>query len=171
VRRWLPLLVAFASACAAPTKSIAPPPPAAASVALPAIALTSLDGAPARLDRVLRGRVAVVSLWATWCEACAAEFEALGRLSERAESRGATVIAVAVGEPHDKVADFVKWRGLKYAQLVDEEFRFADALGQRRVPATLIVDGSGRVTFVGGALDETALAALRAALDARVAAR
>jgi peroxiredoxin len=110
-------------------------------------------------------------LWATWCEACVAEFDALGRLSARAESRGATVIAVAVGEPHEKVAAFAKWRGLKYAQLVDEDFHFADALGQRRVPATLIVDRAGRVTYAGGALDEPALAALRAAIDSRVAAR
>jgi len=170
VRRRLPLLVAFAlAACAAPSKPIAPAPQAAA--VLPAVALTALDGSPARLDELVRGRVAVVSLWATWCEACATEFEALGRLASRAESRGAAVIAVAVGEPHEKVAAFVKWRGLKYAQLADEEFHFADALGQRRVPATLLVDRNGRVTYVGGALDEPALAALRAALDSQLAAR
>ncbi len=134
------------------------------------MALTSLDGAPRRLDEILRGRVAVVSLWATWCEACAGEFDALARLSARAEARGAAVVAVAVGEPHDAVAKFVAWRGLKYPQLVDEEFHFADALGQRRVPATLVIDRAGRVTYVGGALDEPALAALRSALDAQVAA-
>jgi thiol-disulfide isomerase/thioredoxin len=139
-------------------------------VALPHVMLTSLDGAPRSLEELLRGRVAVVSLWATWCEACAGEFDALGRLSQRAESRGAQVVAVAVGEPHDAVARFVAWRGLKYPQLVDEDFRFADALGQRRVPATLVIDGAGRITYSGGALDEPALAALRSALDAHVTA-
>lgn len=158
----------IAAGCAAPSKPIAAPPPV---TAVPSVMLTTLEGSPERLDAIVHGRVAVVSLWATWCEACAGEFAALGRLAEQAEARGATVVAVAVGEPHGQVAKFVAWRGLRYHQLVDEEFRFADALGQRRVPATLIVDRAGRVVFAGGALDETALAALRTALDAQVAAR
>lgn len=138
---------------------------------MPTTELVTLDGQPTRLDAAVGGRVAVISLWATWCEACAAEFDALSRLAERAGTRGALVIAVAVGEPRKTVADFVAWRGLRYPQLVDEEWRLADALGQKRVPATLVVDRSGKVTYVGGALDAPALAALRAALDAQVASR
>jgi peroxiredoxin len=141
------------------------------AASLPAVELVDLQGAPERLEGVLGGRVAVVSLWATWCEACAREFDALKRLAGRAEARGATVVAVAVGEKREHVAEFVKWRGLAYRQLVDEEFHFADALGARRVPATLVVDRDGRILYSGGALDEQALAALRSALDAHVAAR
>jgi len=137
--------------------------------ALPRVALVDLTGASERLDGVLRGRVALVSLWATWCEACAQEFDALERLSRRAETRGATVVAVAVGEKREHVAEFVKWRGLTVQQLVDEEFHFADALGARRVPATLVIDRAGNILYSGGALDESALAALRTALDAQVA--
>ena len=147
------------------------PAPAAAAAALPNVELRALDGAPKNLTAQLAGRVGVISLWATWCEACAAEFNALGRLAERAEANGAAVIAISVGESRQTVADFVKWRGLRYAQLVDEEFHFADALGQRRVPTTLIVDRAGRVTYVGGALDGAALAAFRAALDDHLARR
>jgi len=46
----------------------------------------------------------------------------------------------------------------------DGEFKLSDALGQRRVPATLVLDRGGRVVYSGGALDEQALAAFRAAL-------
>ena len=112
------------------------------------------------------GRPALVSLWATWCEACAREFDALRRLDEAARRAGATVIAVAVGEPHAQVAAFVDRRGLPYVQLVDERFRLADALGQSRVPATLVLDRDGQIVFRGGAFDQAALAALRAALQA-----
>jgi thiol-disulfide isomerase/thioredoxin len=162
----------FASGCAAPALP-APVPPAqtARASSLPAIALTTLDGKSERLESVLAGRPALVSLWATWCAACASEQPALDRLRAQAEKLGAAVVSVAVGEPHDKVAAQVRWRGLAGAQLVDEQFQFADALGQRRVPATLVVDRAGRITFVGGALDAPALAALRAALDARIAHR
>jgi peroxiredoxin len=136
---------------------------------LPSVELVTLDGRPARLSQALEGKVALVAVWATWCEACLGELEALGRLSDRAGARGAAVVAVAVGEKRGTVAEFVARRGLRYPQLVDEEFRLADALGQSRVPATLVVDGAGHIVFTGGALDERALQALRAALDAHVA--
>jgi peroxiredoxin len=138
---------------------------------LPAVELLTLDGQPTRLQQALEGRVALVAVWATWCEACATEFEALTRLSERAGARGAVVVAVAVGEKRSTVAEFVARRGLRYPQLVDEDFRLADALGQTRVPATLVVDRDGRILFSGGTLDESAIAALRGALEKNVALR
>ena len=104
-------------------------------------------------------------------EALVAELDSLTRLSERAASHGAVVVAVAVGEKRRTVAEFVARRGLRYPQLVDEDFHLADALGQSRVPTTLVIDRNGRIVYAGGALDEAALSALRSALDARVAAR
>jgi hypothetical protein len=46
---------------------------------------------------------------------------------------------------------------------VDPNFALADALGERRVPATLVVDRSGHIVYRGGALDGAGLAALRRA--------
>jgi peroxiredoxin len=158
-------LILLIGACAT-----APPAPPPAAV-LPAVQLQTLDGQPARLPQTVAGRVAVVAVWATWCEACAAELGELQRLSDRAAARGALVVAVAVGEARGTVADFVARHGLRYPQLVDEDFHLADALGQSRVPATLVVDRAGRIVYRGGALDEGALEALRAALDRGVAAR
>jgi len=133
------------------------------------VPLLTLEGQPTRLQQALQGRVGLIAVWATWCEACTAELDALTRLADRAAARGAVVVAVAVGEKRGTVADFVARRGLRYAQLVDEEFHLADALGQSRVPTTLVVDRNGRIVFTGGVLDEAALAALRSALDQRVA--
>jgi peroxiredoxin len=147
------------------------PPRAAPPANLPAVQLQTLEGRPTRLQDALQGRVGLVAVWATWCEACGAELDALTRLSERAASHGAVVVAVAVGEKRGTVAEFVARRGLRYPQLVDEEFHLADALGQSRVPSTLVVDKKGRIIFTGGALDEAALTALRSALDDRMAAR
>jgi peroxiredoxin len=126
----------------------------------------TLDGAPTDLRSIVRGRVAVVSFWATWCDACVDEIEALRRLQAQASARDdAVVIGIAVGEPRETVAAFARGRGLPYAQLVDEGFRLADALGQERVPATLVIDRSGRIVFRGGALDPAGLAAFRSALE------
>ncbi len=156
----LALLVA---ACAPATPLPGSSSPATAG-ALPPIELRTLDGRPARLDEVVRGRPALVSLWATWCDACAREFDALARLHEATRNAGAAVVAVAVGEPHAAVAAFVQRRALPYAQLVDEHFVLADALGQSRVPATVVLDRGGHIVYRGGAFDEAALAAFRRAL-------
>ena len=134
---------------------------------LPPTPLLTLDGAATDLPTVLRGRVAVLSLWATWCDACVDEIAALQRLDAQAHSReDALVVGIAVGEPRDTVAAFARKHQLPHEQLVDERFELADALGQQRVPATLVVDHAGRIVYRGGALDPAGLAAFRNALEA-----
>jgi thiol-disulfide isomerase/thioredoxin len=156
--RWIPFLAIVGCAPAAPVTRPAPPP--AVSAALPAIDVVTLEGEPTQIAKILGGRPGLVSLWATWCEACATEFEPLARLSAHAGSVGAVVLAVAVGEPRDLVKQFVQKNQLAYPQFVDEQFRFADSVKQKRVPATLVIDREGRVVYAGGVLDELALAAL-----------
>jgi peroxiredoxin len=170
MRYWLPLLIPFAMildlGCTSPAFSLPAGVPFAA-VSLPSTPLVALDGTATDLRTVLRGRVAVVSLWATWCEACVDEIDGLERLQAQADARGdAVVVGVAVGERRETVAAFARKRGLLYARLVDEDFRLADALGEARVPATLVVDHDGRIVFRGGALDSAALTAFRRALGA-----
>jgi peroxiredoxin len=162
VRAWVPLLTLSITGCLVP-ESAAHVESAAA--ALPAVSLRSLDDQAVRLDAAAGGRPALVSFWATWCDACLAEMDALNRLDDRVRSSGGTVIGVAVGEPREKAAAFARQRGLRYAQLVDEKLELADALGQKRLPATLVLDRQGRVVFTGGALDEKALAAFRDAMS------
>lgn len=96
---------------------------------------------------------------------------ALAKLDGWAREHGAVVVGVAVGEPEAKVAEFVATKRLAYPQLVDEDFRVADALGERSVPATIVVDRTGRVVYRGGALDERAKDAFEAAITSRAAAR
>jgi peroxiredoxin len=157
------MLCALLAACA-PAAQLPPPAPPSTVSALAPIELRTLDGRPARLDEVAHGRPALVSLWATWCEACGRELDALARLHEATRDAGAAVIAIAVGEPHAQVAAFVQRHALPYAQLVDERFQLADSLGQSRVPATLVLDRDGRIVYRGGIFDEAALAAFRRAL-------
>jgi peroxiredoxin len=165
----LPLLIILASAaCAGPHH----PPAVEASVVgktVSDVPLQTLDGRATTLSEALGGHIGLVSMWATWCETCREELAALTRLSERAGARGAVVLAVAVGEKRETVQAFVAAHHLGYTQLVDEDFHLADALGARRVPTTLVIDRAGRIGYLGGALDEETLAALRRTLDAPVA--
>jgi thiol-disulfide isomerase/thioredoxin len=158
------VLVVIGTACVALACGSAPPPaPPATPVRLPEVSVLSLDRQAASLTLLTRGRPALVALWATWCPACSRELGELDRLQTRLGAE-ALVVGVAVGEPYERVADFLRPRRLAYAQLVDEDFKLSEALGQRRVPATLVVDRNGAVRYSGGALDARALDALRNAI-------
>ena len=169
MRYRLSLLIALSVALAAAGCTTAPAagPPSSAPAELPVVSLATLAGDRTDVERLAEGRVALVSFWATWCESCQREMEALNRLhAATAESRDAVVIGVDVGEEPEAVAEFARRRGLRYAQLVDERFELADAVGQRRVPCTLVLDRGGRIVFRGEALDARALEALRRAIAA-----
>jgi peroxiredoxin len=168
VRHWIRILIAasgllaYAPACAPSSSASSGLPPATPWGATAAASLVTLAGEPTEVASVAHGRVALVSLWATWCDGCQREIEALNRLeASTASESDAVVIGVAVGERRQTVADFVRRRGLRYTQLVDEEFRFADSIGERRVPATLVLDRAGRIVYRCDALDARGLAALR----------
>jgi thiol-disulfide isomerase/thioredoxin len=157
VRQRLSLLIfAFALlfGCAPPAA-----PPAPAPSVLPDVAVQTLAGDAVTVTHVAGGRAALVTLWATWCDACLREIDTLNRLA----GTGAEVIGVAVGEERSRVAELARLRGMRYVQLVDEGFAFADAVGQRRVPSTLVVDGRGRIAYRGEGLDAAALDALKRA--------
>ena len=106
-----------------------------------------------------------MNLWATWCDTCVGEIDAMKRLAAQTSEHGdALVVGVAVGETPAAVAAFARDRQMGYLQLVDEDFHLADALGQRRVPATLVVDRAGRIVYWGEAMDPASIAAFRGAI-------
>jgi thiol-disulfide isomerase/thioredoxin len=166
MRHRLSLLIALSAslpACAAPER-----PPTRTPSALPAVSLRSLDGAQTDLAGFLHGRPALVSLWATWCDTCIEEAPALNRLERELERGGdALVIGVAVGEEEAAVRNFARTRRLDFAQFLDTDFRFADTLGERQVPATLVVDRAGRIVFRGKRFDTESLSAFRRAVAGR----
>lgn len=128
--------------------------------------LSALDGTRTDLGTVVGGHPALVSLWATWCEACVEETSALNQLEAHARHLGgARVVGVAEGESPAVVGAFAARYRLEYPLFVDEDFRVADALGERRVPSTIVFDRLGRIVFRGGALDGAGLAAFRRVLE------
>jgi thiol-disulfide isomerase/thioredoxin len=159
VGNWIPILIAASLvACAAPE---ARPPEAAM---LPSVPVASLDEQPTDLRAVVAGRVSLVNLWASWCTACVAEQDALNRLSGLLSPNDAVVVGIAVGESRQQVMDFLRLHPSSYIQLVDEDFKFADALRRKRVPTTLVVDRAGRIVYAAGAVDASSLNAFRRAL-------
>ena len=134
---------------------------------VPEAPATDADGAEATLQS-LRGEVAVVNFWATWCAPCRQEMPTLAKLAAELEDEGVRVVPIAVGrnDPAEidrflteaGAADLPRWR--------DPSQGLARGMGVLGLPVTVILNREGQeVARLTGDADwssESALAILRA---------
>ncbi len=122
---------------------------------LPASLVTPLDGgAPLAVDEVVRGKVAVIDLWASWCTACRPVSARVAKLAEaHAGDPSLAVIGVDAGEEAAAVRDSFAGKAPPVPTYLDPSFGLADALGTRELPAVVVVDRRGRVISVTKKLD------------------
>ncbi|HEV3454970.1 MAG TPA: TlpA disulfide reductase family protein [Thermoanaerobaculia bacterium] len=116
--------------------------------------LAPAAGAPVA-SRQLRGRIAVIDFWATWCVPCQHELPELERLYQRfAGDPRVAFFAVDVAEgdtPADqgdtpaRARDFLRQHGYHLPLAFDPEGRAAKALRAHGLPTLLVLDRSGRV--------------------------
>jgi thiol-disulfide isomerase/thioredoxin len=110
-----------------------------------------------------KGKVYVVEFWATWCKPC---LEAIPHLTQMAREYGDKVTFVGVNvweEAAGKTADlegkvdaFVRDMGDKMDYYVARDTASGDmgktwllAAGQNGIPCAFIVDGNGKVAWIG----------------------
>lgn len=121
--------------------------------------------ADAPLPALIEGRVAVVDLWASWCEACKETMPKLARLEESYGPKDLVVAGINVGETADTAKRFADETGIEYPLYVDPEFRFADSLAAREVPTLLVFDKSGKIVARANEVDRDLLALLRKLME------
>jgi peroxiredoxin len=127
------------------------PAPVGRGTPAPDFALERLaDGATVRLSE-LRGRVVLVSFWATWCAPCEEEMPALERLYRELRAEGFELLAVSVDTDREAVVEFQQRLGISFPILLDPEQRVAREWQTFRFPESLLVDRDGRVVerYVG----------------------
>lgn len=144
-----------------PNSSDRPFPLLAGDPAPPLTVSAWLKGDP--VPRFEPGRVYLLEFWATWCGPCVAGFPHLSEIQVRYRDR-VTVIAVDVLEMQPQsVPAFVEKQGEKMAFAVaadsipaGKEANAGLALtgwlydsGTEAIPAEFIVDGTGRVAWIG----------------------
>src|SRR5258706_336825 len=69
----------------------------------------------------LRGKVAVVNFWATWCPECVKETPRMVEAHRKFSARGYETVAVAVRDQPARVAEFASQRALPYKVVLDWE--------------------------------------------------
>lgn len=144
------LLCCLVVVCALGTASAAK-----AQMPAPALVTSTIDGAKLTLQG-LRGKIVLVTFWATTCAICLAEQSDLVKTYERYRPRGLEVVAVAM--PYDR-PDLIRQHLAKYPMpfpvVWDADGQIGrQFLGILGTPTTFIVDKSGRmVSKTVGAID------------------
>ena len=99
----------------------------------------------------LRGKVAVVNFWASWCTPCRIESPQLDILYRRMKDDGVEFIGVDTKDAKSNAQSFVRDFKISYPIVFDEQGEIAVRLGDlpaRGLPFTVLLDKSGDVAAV-----------------------
>lgn len=114
----------------------------------PALSLNMLNGGVLKLES-LRGKVALVDFWATWCVPCLSEIPMFNQLKKDYQPRGVEVIAISLDEEGAaKVKPFLKAHPMDYTQVIgDQSTAPAFKVDDSTLPVTILIDKQGRIRF------------------------
>ncbi len=108
--------------------------------------LESLGGEKVSLSS-FKGKVVLLSFWATWCGPCKQEMPEMQALYQKLKGRGFEVVAVDMMEDRATVSDFVKKNGYTFPVLLDTtgEVGGGGLYDARAIPTNYLVDKAGRI--------------------------
>jgi thiol-disulfide isomerase/thioredoxin len=162
------LLVALGSHAVRIERDWASLRPALPDDALPAFTLRGLDGGQVT-DQDLRGSVALLDFWATWCGPCVASMPHLEKLHQEMAPLGLRLVSVNT-EPGDlaTVRSFVKEKGLTFPVWVDGG-ALQSRLRVQSYPTMLLVDAGGVIRHIH--IGSTSMVTLRSEIETLLASK
>ncbi|MCC7003132.1 MAG: TlpA family protein disulfide reductase [Gemmatimonadaceae bacterium] len=134
-------------------------------VKAPDAALETLDGRPVTLAETIKGKVAVLEFWATWCSVCK-ELEPRMEAAQKKHAKDVVFVGVAVSanQSVERVRRYTAQHLGGFVHLYD---RKGDAVGEYDVPATsyvVVVNKAGTVVYAGVGGTQDIEAAIQKAL-------
>lgn len=105
-----------------------------------------------------RGKVVIVTFWASWCGPCRKELPMLGRFQQVVGRDALEVIAVNFKEPRREYNAVVRAnRGIDVTWVHDAKGRLSDEYGVESLPNMFILDHDGKVAFTHVGYSESSL--------------
>ncbi len=113
--------------------------------AAPAFDLETLDGTGSVSSADLRGSVAVVNFWASWCDPCKDEAPLIEDLwRTEGEPNGVVFLGIDTQDLREDAREFAQTYGLTYPLVYDEGGAVGRAWGVGAFPETFVLDREGR---------------------------
>lgn len=133
-----------------PTALLAQDPPPGIIVvkdrAAPPFELTDMDGNPYALTPE-SDRWRFVHFWASWCGPCRPEMPAIERMSQKIEPAQLELILVNTAEDEDTIFTFLAGVAPDLSTLMDRDGQVTEQWRPRGLPATYLVDPTGRIRY------------------------
>lgn len=99
----------------------------------------------------LKGKVVVITFWATWCHACKEEMDNLKALKAAYASKGLEVLAINIdtADEHDRAVSIGRLKKLNYPMLFDPDSRVVSQYNpSQELPYSAIIDRQGQIRYV-----------------------
>ena len=117
------------------------------NTALAEFELTDLQGRKWSTND-LKGKVAFINLWATWCSPCRAELPYVQKLREQLKDRkDVQVVTLNIDEDVGKVEPFMKENKYTFPVLLGQAY--ADTNGVNSIPRNWVISADGKVLYEG----------------------
>jgi cytochrome c biogenesis protein CcmG/thiol:disulfide interchange protein DsbE len=121
--------------------------PAQESQVAPNFKLQDIYGNTVVLSNYKDKQTVLLLFWTTWCPFCRKQLKLVNEKYAELASDGTEVLAINIGEPVDRVADFVKSYNLTFRVLLDEHTNVAEAYELLGIPTYIIIDKKGYIRY------------------------
>jgi len=109
--------------------------------------LSDLGGTPVSLS-AMRGKVVLLTFWATWCGACRGELPNLQNLYKTFKDHNDfEVLTINIDQTTALVLPFVRKNDYRFPVLLDSDNRVSSAYDVRGIPANFIIDRTGKIIW------------------------
>jgi thiol-disulfide isomerase/thioredoxin len=92
-----------------------------------------------------KGKVVLIQLWTTWCGYCRREQPAVDKLAREFADQGLVVLAVNVGEPKKKVADYLASSPREVNVVLMQDTNLAALFPTQTFPKYVLVARTGKI--------------------------
>lgn len=109
--------------------------------------LRDINGSEQTLSS-LKGKVVVLSFWATWCGPCKEEMPHLQAMYKELQSQGLVVLSISTDDARSasRVKPFIMKMGYTFPVLLDRESTVISAYNpSKTLPYTVVIDKAGNV--------------------------
>ena len=131
----------------------------------PDFTVEMLDGKKVTLS-AQRGKVVLISFWATWCPPCRLELSHMQKdVIDRFAGEDLVVLPISRGETRQKVEEYITKMGYTFRVGLDQEQAAYNLYASNYIPRCFVIGRDGVVVYSGVGYDEAVAAEVKEAID------